>query len=120
MKVAPTSTVPPFIVIVPVLEVTVRLPVVVSIAPVPNVRLPVPEFPTRIGCLAVQVDPFPLKVTLPLLPLALPIKVLVALVLFSVPPVVMVSVPAPPAPTVSAPVFQVEPVPEMLTSPLDP
>src|SRR5690348_6404569 len=90
----------------------IERPLDVTLPPLATVMSPVPELPRIKTLLVVQLEPFPLTVTVPAEPEAVATT---AEALLTLAPLVMVSVPLPALPTLSEPeLVQVEPAPSTL------
>ena len=87
------------------------------------VSVPVPRLPMFTPELLLQVEPAPVTVTVPCEPAPLPMLAVKAVLLMTVPPFAIVSVPVPKLPILSPPpglLFQMEPGPVTVTVPVEP
>ena len=87
------------------------------------VSVPVPRLPMFTPELLLQVEPAPVTVTVPCEPAPLPMLAVKAVLLMTVPPFAIVSVPVPKLPILSpppGPLFQMEPGPVTVTVPFEP
>ena len=107
-------TAPAFVAITTGPAVTMPLSAIVSV--------PLPELPMFSPEMLLQVEPAPVTVTVPSEPAAWPMLAAKALLLMTVPPSAIVSVPEPKLPILSppsGPSFQVEPGPVTITVPTE-
>ena len=87
------------------------------------VSVPVPKLPMFTPELLLQVEPAPVTVTVPCEPAPLPMLAAKAVLLMTLPPFAIVSVPVPKLPILSpppGPLFQLEPGPVTVTVPVEP
>ena len=95
----------------------------VTMPPFAIVCVPRPKLPMFTPELLLQVEPAPATVTVPCEPALLPMLAAKAVLLMTIPPLAIVSVPVPKLPTLSPPpglLFQVEPGPITITVPVEP
>ncbi len=95
----------------------------VTTPPFAIVSVPVPKLPMFTPELLLQVEPVPVTVTVPREPAPSPILAVKAVLLMTVPPFSIVSVPVLKLPILSPPpgvLFQVEPGPVTVTEPVEP
>ena len=96
----------------------------VTTPPSAMVSVPVPRLPMFSPKLLLQVEPAPVTVTAPFEPIPLPIlAVLAAVILMTLPPFAIVSVPVPKLPILRpplGPLLQLEPGPVTVTVPIEP
>ena len=87
------------------------------------VSVPVPKLPMFTPELLLQVEPAPVTVTVPCEPAPLPMLAVKAVILMTLPPFAIVSVPVPKLPILSpplGPLIQLEPGPVTVTVPFEP